>query len=73
MEQVTLLVEVFSITVAIWCLDFLCSIRLLGFTLLCSQRSAEFAKRSLYDARHYGPSLILFTTYHTVIKLALDF
>ena len=45
---------------------------LLGFTLLCSQRSAEFAKRFPYDAPHYGPSLILFTTYHIVIKIALD-
>ena len=41
MEQVTLLVERFSITVAIWFLDFLCSIHLLVSSsgLLCCAHS----------------------------------
>jgi len=58
MEQVTLLVEGFSITLAIWSLDFLCSIRL-SLALCCAHSPHSYpfesTKRSLDDARPFDP------------------
>jgi hypothetical protein len=61
MEQVTLLVEGFSITLAIWFLDFLCSIRLLVSSgLLCCAHSVP----PIYISLRHTPLWTIFDPVH---------